>query len=266
MTSNGENIKKLTKIQFGREAEKYITSKVHSNKEDLEFACAFINPQAHWSVLDIATGTGHLAFSLAPFVKHVEGGDITPNMLKQAEKVAKERDILNFTIKELDVHDIPYDNESFDLVTSRIAPHHFHNIKKAISEMVRVLKKDGFLFIQDTISPEDNEAEDFINHIEKLRDPSHVRTQSVSGWKRLLENNNCEVLKVEKKLKEWPLKWWMDRMSTPVKSRNKIMEMLSTDYLKYQELRIAKNNNNNEAEERWTIFPYNGYFLARKRS
>jgi ubiquinone/menaquinone biosynthesis C-methylase UbiE len=108
---NEEGIQ-LTQEQFGREAEKYITSKVHASKSDLDLVKKLINPQKTWIVLDIATGTGHLALKLAPHVKNVIASDITQKMLDQAWKGARERGIKNFETKFVDVHNIPFDAKS----------------------------------------------------------------------------------------------------------------------------------------------------------
>jgi SAM-dependent methyltransferase len=186
-------------------------------------------------------------------------------MLDQAEIMIKEKKVSNVQAKTLDVHKIPFADASFDLVTSRIAPHHFHDIQTATKEMARVVKPGGYIFIEDTISPEDKEAAEFFNHIERLRDPSHVQTQSISGWKELLESNEGTVLKVEKKSKSWPLIWWLNRMSTPAENRKEILELLNDNWVKYKShLDIVKNEQETDAEKQWTILPFNGYFLAKK--
>jgi ubiquinone/menaquinone biosynthesis C-methylase UbiE len=264
-SNDGEKIKELVKTQFGREAEKYITSQVHSDQSDLEFVKNFIEPKSSWRVLDIGTGTGHLALSLAPHVNEVIASDITDEMLDQAELMIKERKVSNVQAKTLDVHEIPFPDASFDLVTSRIAPHHFHDIQTATKEMARIVKPGGHIFIQDTISPEDKDAAEFFNQIERLRDPSHVQTQSITGWKDLLEKNESTVLKIEKKTKEWNLKWWLDRMSTPEENRKEILKLLNDSWEKHRShLEIVKEERKADEEKQWTILPHNGYFLAQK--
>ncbi|OLS28843.1 MAG: putative methyltransferase YcgJ [Candidatus Heimdallarchaeota archaeon LC_2] len=141
--------------------------------------------------------------------------DLTSEMLLEAEKLSQKKDISNITFEEFDVHSIPHEDNKFDLVMSRIAPHHFYDINLAISEMVRVTKPSGQIFIEDTVSPNNKTASDLFNKIETLRDPSHKRDLSKIEWKEVLINSGCEILFVTKREKEWPLKWWTERMSTP---------------------------------------------------
>ncbi|MFW9991434.1 MAG: class I SAM-dependent methyltransferase [Candidatus Odinarchaeota archaeon] len=261
---------RFTQEQFGREATKYASSKVHSDKEDLEWALHFIDPGSNWLVLDIATGAGHLALNLAPVVDRVIASDLTREMLTQAKKLASERNLNNIQTQFIDVHNIPYPDNTFDLVASRIAPHHFYDMEKAIREMVRVTKVNSFLFIQDTVCPEDKESADFINYLEKLRDPSHVRTLSKSRWEALLEKTGCQVIKSATRYKTWSLDCWTERMSTPIAVVHEIVRLLEQNYGKYREtVRIerAENYDVNELEtniRKWKICPDNGYFLARK--
>ncbi|MFX1254401.1 MAG: class I SAM-dependent methyltransferase [Promethearchaeota archaeon] len=262
--------KKLIQEQFGREAEKYVSSRVHSNVEDLEWVLNFIEPKLDWYVLDIATGAGHLALTLAPKVDRIIASDITQMMLDKATRLASERNVINLKTQIIDVHDIPFADNTFDLVTVRIAPHHFYDMERAIQEMIRTTKLDGFIFIQDTVSPEDRDSADFINHLEKLRDPSHIRTLSKSQWEDLLKRNGCKVIKSATKYKTWPLDWWTKRMSTPRKNIYEIVRLLERNYKNYIDtIRIERKENYNENEletniGKWTIYPNNGYFLAKR--
>ncbi len=115
----------LIKSQFGREAEKYAVSRIHSNQEDLEFARIIINPQQNWNCLDIATGAGHLAHTLSKYSKNVVASDLTKEMLIQAKKIALNKSIQNIEFEEFDVHNIPHQDNKFHLTSSRIAPPSF---------------------------------------------------------------------------------------------------------------------------------------------
>ncbi|MHA1978818.1 MAG: class I SAM-dependent methyltransferase [Candidatus Hodarchaeales archaeon] len=257
----------LIKEQFGREAAKYVSSRIHSSKNDLEEVIELLQSaglNSAWIALDIATGAGHLALTIAPFVSKIIASDLTQEMLDQAERLRLDRKLLNVETQLIDVHENPYSDETFDLITSRIAAHHFYNISLAVQEMVRVLKPGGRIFIQDTISPVDSEAADFINHLERLRDPSHIRSLSPTEWITLLEQNGCKIFDTYTRRKKWPLQWWMNRMSTPPDSQDTIRELLDENYQKYHEyIEIERLQTEDSIE--WTIYPLNGYFLAVKR-
>ena len=255
---NEINIK--IKEQFGREAVKYVNSPVHANPEDLKFILKFIEPKKKWIVLDIATGGGHLALTLSPKISKIYATDLTEQMLDQVNKQAKEKKINNLETKLEDVHNLSFESETFDLVCSRIAPHHFHNIGKALKEMSRVTKKGGYIFIQDTLAPENPEAKEFFNRVEKLRDPSHVHDLSESEWIDLFRNTRLKIIKQAKNEKSWPLKWWTERMSTPPEVVAEIKQLLDENKTKFRySIRLDKDE-----DGEYILRPLNGYFLVQK--
>ena len=92
------------------------------------------------TVLDVATGTGFTAAAVAPFVKEVTiATDLVPQMIAQTEKLARARSLANMKSMVCDVEALSFADASFDAVTVRIAPHHFLDIAKALSEVAHVL-------------------------------------------------------------------------------------------------------------------------------
>ena len=188
---NEINIK--IKEQFGREAVKYVNSPVHANPEDLKFILKFIEPKRKWLVLDIATGGGHLALTLSPKVSKVFSTDLTEQMLDQVTKQAKEKKINNLETKQEDVHNLSFKSDTFDLVCSRIAPHHFHNVNKALEEMSRVTKRDGYIFIQDTSGQSGSvRAQDGIKFINPSNAPTIGAAFNISYEQNLLIENTMK--------------------------------------------------------------------------
>jgi len=261
----------LAREQFGREAAKYVTSAIHSSTDDLDFVRNIIHPESNWSVLDIATGTGHLALSLAPYVASVIASDITPEMLEETRKQIQQHGVTNLTTEEIDVHHIPYPDNSFDLVTSRIAPHHFLHIEDAIREMERVCKIGGYIFIEDTVAPDNERAAAYFNEIERLRDPSHIRDLSGREWTTLLSSHRCELVSQTSRSKSWPLRWWTDRMSTSSENIAKILRILDNIYEEYKDIIHIQYRDQLDDEvspdprDYWSLHPHNGYFLVKKQ-
>ena len=70
----------------------------------------------------------------------------------------------------------------FDLVTCRIAPHHFPNAQAFVGECARVLKRGSALLLQDQLLPDNQEAAKFVDDFERLRDPSHHRAFNTAEW------------------------------------------------------------------------------------
>jgi ubiquinone/menaquinone biosynthesis C-methylase UbiE len=201
MNSIEESAKKI----FGERAESYTTSAAHADEQVLARIVELARPQLDWTALDIATGTGHTALAVAPYVASVIGFDLTPEMLAEADKLRAARGVSNVTFREGDVHTLPFPNASFDLVTSRRAPHHFSNIKLALSEMKRVLRPGGRLLIDDRSVPEDDFVDACMNELDWYHDESHVRQYRPSEWRTMLEETGFAVELAEVYAKHRPL-------------------------------------------------------------
>jgi len=199
---------------FADRADLYTTSAAHTDEQVLGRLIEIANPQPNWRVLDIGTGTGHTALALAPHVREVVGLDLTEEMLIEARKLAGERRITNVTFQVADVHHLPNELEdSFDLVTCRRAAHHFSDIHRALSEMVRTLRSGGMLLIDDRSVPEDDWIDDTMHRLDCLHDESHVRQYRASCWIELLENAALTVEIVEPYTKQRPLSSLTARVS-----------------------------------------------------
>jgi len=97
-------------------------------------------------VLDIACGTGEPAISLAAVLVDdgdVVGVDISPAPLKIAGERDVQRGLSNVTFQQADAHELPFRNDSFDCITSRLGIMFFSDLPRALSEMRRVLKPSG---------------------------------------------------------------------------------------------------------------------------
>ncbi len=105
--------------------------------------------------------------------------DLTKEMLENTKKHLK--DFENLTYILADAEALPFLDQSFDVVTCRIAPHHFPNPDKFIEEVARVLAPDGTFILIDNVVPDDRKLATFMNMFEKLRDDSHVRVLIVEG-------------------------------------------------------------------------------------
>lgn len=201
MNSIEESAKKI----FGERATNYTTSAAHADEQVLARIVELARPQADWTVLDIATGTGHTALAVAPYVASVIGFDLTPAMLAEADKLRAARGVSNVTFREGDVHTLPFPNASFDLVTSRRAPHHFSNITLALSEMKRVLRPGGRLLIDDRSVPEDDFVDACMNELDGYHDESHVRQYRASEWHTMLKEAGFALEFAELYTKHRPL-------------------------------------------------------------
>lgn len=196
----------LAQQVFGQRAAYYVTSATHTDPQVLAQVAERAQPRPEAIVLDIGTGTGHTAFALAPHVRLVMGLDPTAEMLEQAEALRHQRGLTNVTWLLGDAHHLPLASRSVDIVTCRRAAHHFTDIRRALSEMRRVLKAGGRLVIDDRAAPEDPALDAFMNTLDLLHDPSHVREYRPSEWETLLEEAGFIVDAVQVYIQNRPIR------------------------------------------------------------
>lgn len=228
--------KQKVQQQFGANAAAYATSTVHAKGYSLARLVEITQPQPDWQVLDVATAAGHTAFVFAPHVAHVIASDLTPEMLTVAAGLATEKGLSNVSFEPADAEALPYQDATFDLVTCRIAPHHFPDIQQFITEAARVLKPGGQLAVVDNIVPGThlrgkkarllNEAGNYVNAFEKLRDPSHGRCWSISEWEHGLTKAGFTIQHQELLHKEMDFAPWAARMQASPEDTLRLKAML----------------------------------------
>lgn len=139
-------------------------------------------------VLDVATGAAFTARYVAGFAAQVTGLDVSEGMLREARMRTAADGLSNLRFCQGAAEAIPFASESFDVVTCRIAPHHFDSVPRFIEQSRRVLTTGGRLIIVDTTVPDDvPEIDEWQNRVELLRDPSHQRNYSPGEWGRMVE-------------------------------------------------------------------------------
>ena len=220
--------KDLVRSQFGRSAAAYATSDVHAHGEGPGLLVAMLRPEAGWHALDVATGAGHTALAMAPYVADVLATDLTPEMLDQTRRLAAERGLANVTTSIGDAESLPFENGRFDLVTCRLAFHHFPHPEQAMREFARVLKPGGLLGFSDNIAVEDPAGAAAYNAYEKLRDPSHHEVPPLSRLITMLETAGLHVEATQSFSKEMEFTVWADRMHVSAPDKQRLLEMLRT--------------------------------------
>ncbi len=216
----------LVQSQFGAHAQNYVTSLDHAQGESLSRMLELTAPQPHWRALDIATGGGHTALAFAPRVREVVATDITVEMLAAAEAFIREKGVSNITFREADACALPFAEGEFDLVTCRLAPHHFPDCALFAREMARVLKPGGVAAMIDNVVPADMVAARHINAFEKLRDPSHGWIYSAPDWEAFFTAAGLRVTALEIFQKRMDFERHCDRMSVLPHIRQQLRVML----------------------------------------
>jgi ubiquinone/menaquinone biosynthesis C-methylase UbiE len=200
----------LSQEHFGRTAAHYLTSKPHAKGASLERMVALAQPQPHWRVLDVATGAGHTAYAFAPHVERVWATDITNEMLDVVRGETAKRRLANLRVAYAKAEALPFEDQSFDLVTCRIAPHHFESIERFLRESRRVLKSGGMLALVDNIVPAGSVG-DYVNAFERFRDPSHLRAWTVDEWRAALAGAGFAIVAEDEIEKDMEFASWASR-------------------------------------------------------
>ena len=172
--------------QFGRTAAGYTQSRVHSDPAALAKIVTLAQVHPGDVALDIATGAGHVAMALAPWISRVTAYDLTQEMLQETLRNAEVRGLCNITTRRGKAEDLPFPDASFDIVVVRQAPHHFADVRSSVHEMARVARTGARIVIVDSYAPEDPVLDQQWNHIEQLRDPSHVRNYTRREWREIV--------------------------------------------------------------------------------
>jgi ubiquinone/menaquinone biosynthesis C-methylase UbiE len=186
--------------QFDPQAQAYLTSAVHAAGPDLQAARERVAQAlgADPQVLDVGAGAGHLSFALASAAARVVALDPAPGMLAMVRQGAAARGLRQIETCQADAAALPFAAASFDLVATRYSAHHWLEVPRALAQMRRVVKPDGFILL-----------------IELLRDTSHVRNRSISAWQGLLQQAGFGALEHS----TWPTRLefssWVERMRTP---------------------------------------------------
>ena len=202
--------KTLVQEQFGKTAASYLTSAPHAKGASLERLVELTKPQKTWRALDVATGGGHVAYTFAPHVERMWATDITQEMLDLVRAETQKRGLSNIRTAYAKAEALPFEDLSFDLVTCRIAPHHFDSIPDFLGEVCRVLKPDGVLALVDNVVPEGS-AGDYVNAFERFRDPSHLRAWTIEEWRAALKKAGFAIAHEEQLYKQMEFKSWAAR-------------------------------------------------------
>ncbi len=221
------DVKDHVQHQFGDVAANYRTSKVHAGGKDLDLMVksAILTPES--VVLDAGCGAGHASLAFAGHVGRVIACDFTPAMLDQVEKLTHEYGVLNVKTQLADVDSLPFPANSFDLVITRYSAHHWLHPERALAEFRRLLKPNGKLLISDIMASENYAQDTFLQTIELLRDPSHVRDYRLSEWRAMLSGAGfaSEVLLTFDLTLHFST--WTKRMATPPQNAEMIKSLFN---------------------------------------
>ena len=190
-------------MNWSERAQLYRESEAHREGEDLDLV-------VEWSAgaqtgLDVATGGGHVARRLREAGVNVVTVDPAPGM--RPDVVSRGEDL-------------PFADDSFDVVACRVALHHFDDVAKAVSEMARV-SRDRVIVVDNLF------VDDAAEEADRVRDPSHVRNLSEEEWREVFAAAALRVDEVRRIPKPIEVEPWLQRVATPEAEAQQVRELLA---------------------------------------
>ena len=195
-------------------AEAYRASEAHRQGRDLEL---FAEWAAGRTVLDVATGGGHVAERLRAEGCKVVTCDSAPGM--QPDVICR-------------AEDLPFEDASFEVVTCRVAAHHFDDAASAVREFARV--SGGLVLVADNLHLGEAGEE-----ADRLRDPTHVRNYSEQEWRRFFDEAGLEVAAFEREEKQIDLEPWLERAGCAGEEAERVRALLA-ERIEHGRLRLDR--------------------------
>jgi SAM-dependent methyltransferase len=190
---------------WSQRAEAYRTSAIHASGDDLDLVVEWCEPAEDVTILDVATGGGHVARRLRERGATVVTVDPAPGMGADTTASAE---------------DLPFGDSTFDAVACRLAGHHFADVGAAMREMARVARSRVVLCDNTFVSEASEEAD-------RLRDPSHIRNRSVDEWRELFTGVGLRVVDERELLRPLEIEPWLARAGTPEEDAARVRELLA---------------------------------------
>ena len=188
--------------RWSAHAQAYRESEAHRSGADLDLLVEWAEGQ---TALDVATGGGHVARRLREAGLDVVTVDPAPGM---------EPDVISRA------EHLPFADGSFDLVVTRIAPHHFADVQAAIDEMARV--SGNLVLVVDNLY-----RDDVVEEAERLRDPTHVRNYGEDEWRGLFAHAGLDVEATQLVDTDIDLEPWLARAGCEGEEAERVKALLA---------------------------------------
>jgi ubiquinone/menaquinone biosynthesis C-methylase UbiE len=217
-----------TRERFSRTAERIAELQDARAAELEQQILRFVAPRGDERALDSGTGTGALAFALAPHVREVVGVDVVPELLEQARRRAEQ--LPNVSFVEGDATKLPFQYAEFDLAGTLRTLHHIARPELAVAELARVTRSRGRVLVVDQIAPVDPLVAVELNRFERARDPSHTRTLADVDLRGLFESNGLVLVRAEYERESRDLDTYLDLAGCEGEARERARTLAPPGY------------------------------------
>ena len=240
-SSNTIDQHQVNQQQYANKSEAYLHSQVHSQGIEFTKMQNLIQQHQFKNILDLGCGGGHVTYQVAPYVDAVTAYDITPEMVNLVVEQAQQKGFHHVKGQVGGAESLAFPIETFDCIISRYSAHHWQSITQAMHEIHRVLKHNGKVIMFDIVGNANPILDTFIQTIEMIRDPSHVRDYSLAEWMGFAEQSGFRIETIEKQSLTLNFQTWVARMQTPPDAVNTIRYLQTKvsdqvrDYFQIQE-------------------------------
>ncbi|MEB3768002.1 class I SAM-dependent methyltransferase [Acinetobacter sp. MD2] len=205
----------ISKAQYQDKSDAYLNSQVHAQGIEFEKMRDCIQQHQFKHILDLGCGGGHVSYQVADLTETTIAYDVTPEMLITVEKTAQKKGLTQIQTQLGVAEKLPFADQAFDCVISRYSAHHWQHVGYAMQEIYRVLTTTGKVILVDILGNAQPALDTFLQTIEMIRDPSHVRNYSLAEWMHFAEYASFRVEQIQKQTLNLDFASWVSRMKTP---------------------------------------------------
>lgn len=221
--------KRTVREAFTKQADAYAANSSLTDPEKVDRLVEATATGPGDCMLEVATGPGHVAFGFVEVCEEVVGIDLTEAPLEIAWEEQGDRDVDDVGFARGDAEQLPFPDDSFDVVVCRLALHHIETPTQVVQQMARVCRPNGTVAVDDLVVSEHPERGEYQNRFERLRDPSHVRALPISELLGIFTENGLEVTNVETGVLVPEVEEWLSNAQTPEPRATEARKLIRRD-------------------------------------